>query len=165
MLVPMAPGAGVLGARMSDLGPFGKAQRWAGRCPGRLAAGCWERLWARRLARACAGWLRAKRLETARVRGRLVGSAIARGGRWRGGLRCAGSHFRLLFLVSGAHSLPERTCNGIVACKDASACVIPLVSWSSWGVLRAAFLTVSSAGASFQAVVAWEAYPKLSDAT
>ena len=73
------------------------------------------------------------------------------GSRWKGGLRCAGSHFRLLLLVSGAHSLPERTCNRIWACKDASACVMPLVSWSSWGVLREASLTVSSAGASFQA--------------
>lgn len=75
------------------------------------------------------------------------------GSRWKGGLRCAGSHFRLLLLVSGAHSLPERTCNRIWACKDASACVMPLVSWSSWGVLRDAFLTVSRAGASFPAAV------------
>ena len=152
MLVPMAPGAGVLGARMSDAGPLGKAQRWAGRCPGRLRAGCWERLWARRVARACAGWLRAKRLETARVRSCLVGSAIARG-HWRGGLRCAGLHFRLMLPVSSAHSSPERTCNRIFACKGTSACVAPLVSWSSWGVLREAFLTVPSAGASCQAVV------------
>ena len=77
------------------------------------------------------------------------------GGPLEGGLRCAGSHFRLLLLVSGAHSF---------ACKDASACVVPLVS-SSWGVLREAFLSVSSAGASFQAVVGWEAYPKLPDET
>ena len=75
------------------------------------------------------------------------------GGRWRGGLRCAGLHFRLLLLVSAAHSLPERTCNRIFACKGTSACVVPLVSWSSWGVLREAFLTVPSAGASCQAVV------------
>ena len=51
MLVPRAPGAGVLGARMSGLGPLGRAQRWAVRCPRRLVAGCWERLWTRRLAR------------------------------------------------------------------------------------------------------------------
>ena len=140
----------MLGARMSGLGPLGRAQRWAVRCPRRLVAGCWERLWVRRLAWACAGWLGGKRLEAARVRGWLVGSAIAKGAV---GLRCAGSHFRLLLLVSGAHSLPERTCNRIWACKDASACVMPLVSWSSWGVLRDAFLTVSRAGASFPAAV------------
>ena len=39
----MVPGAGAQGARMSDVRPFGKAQHWAGRCPRRLVAGCWER--------------------------------------------------------------------------------------------------------------------------
>ena len=155
-------GARMLGCRM--WGRLVKAQHWAGRCPGRLVVGCWARLWARHLARPCASWLWAKRLETARVRSCLVGSTIARG-RWRSGLRGAGSHFRLLLLVSGARSWPERTCNRTFACKDASAYFVPLVSWSSWGVLREASLTGSSAGASFQAVVGWEAYPKLSDAT
>ena len=79
MLVPMVLGAGAQGARMSDVEPFGKAQHWAGRGPGRLVVGCWARLWARHLARPCASWLRAKRLENARVRSCLVGSAIARG--------------------------------------------------------------------------------------
>ena len=67
----------MLGCRM--WGRLAKAQHWAGRCPGRLVVGCWARLWARHLARPCASWLRAKRLETARVRSCLVGSAIARG--------------------------------------------------------------------------------------
>ena len=70
-------GARMLGCRM--WGRLAKAQHWAGRCPGRLVVGCWARLWARHLARPCASWLRAKRLETARVRSCLVGSAIARG--------------------------------------------------------------------------------------
>ena len=117
------------------------------------------------MGRAWASWLRAKRLETARLRSLVWSGQPSTGGWWRGRLRCVELHLRLVLLLSGAHSLPERTCNRGCACKGASACFIPLVSWSSWGVLRAAYLTGSSAGARFQTVAGWEAYPKLSDAT
>ena len=148
-------------------------------CQGRQALECWAlgcRVWGRLagpsagLCAALGAWLlvagsgcgfgvwlgglcglaRGEALGGCPRAGGLVGPVIAKGAL---GLRCAGSHFRLLLLVSGAHSLPERTCNRIWACKDASACVMPLVSWSSWGVLREAFLTVSRAGASFPAAV------------
>ena len=154
MLVPMVPGAGAQGARMSDVGPFGKAQHWAGRGPGRLVVGSG-------LGELAPGEALGD-CPSAELSGRVSHRQGAGGGV---GLRFAESHFRLPLLVSSAHSSPERTCNRICACKDASACFIPLVSWSSWGVLRAAFLTGSSAAARFQAVVGWEAYPKLSDAT
>ena len=160
-----ALGAGRSDARLSDVGPFcqGPALGWTLPWP----AGC-------RLLGAAVGSAFGSALcelapgealgdcPSAELSGRV---SHRQGGRWRSGLRGHGSHFRLLLLVSGARSLPERTCNRTFACKDASACFVPLVSWSSWGVLREAFLTGSSAGASFQAVVGWEAYPKLSDAT
>ena len=167
MLLPMVPGAGGRALGCSAVGCGAVLPRPSTGLDAALAG------WLSVAGRGCGLgiWLGPVRAGSGRSAWRLPECGAvwsgqpSPGGRWRSGLRGHGSHFRLLLLVSGARSLPERTCNRTFACKDASACFVPLVSWSSWGVLREAFLTGSSAGASFQAVVGWEAYPKLSDAT
>lgn len=159
-------GAGVLGARMAGSGPFGRAQRWAGRCPG-----CWGRLWARRLARASAGWLRAKRLEAARVRSCLVGLRWAeachrQGGRLRGAMRCAalGRIFAdcCLSRVRSPRPSAHATASWPARMRLPASCRWCL---GHLGVCSAGRFLDCFSCRFFAPGRYWETYPKLSDAT